>query len=197
MKSVEAIMPPGSEGSEGSGLPLYSSSIFPFCFCGSDKKRKKKEKGSTIENHFLHFLHFPSHGYRRHHRSPLAALAATIRSSAARNGHLVIGRDIDIVGLRPGHSAAPSRATAAKKFPHWAPEQLPFAKTAAPVNLRRLPRHGAIANVSAAGCRCRRSVAVAPVMGIKMKRNNSVAQPERVPVVVGLGRVAPARARHH
>ena len=58
MKSVEAIVPLGSEGSEGSGLLLYSFSILPFCFCGSDKKRKEKGRGSTIENHFLHFLHF-------------------------------------------------------------------------------------------------------------------------------------------
>src|SRR5438445_10907005 len=76
MKSTEVIARPGSEGSEGTGFPLYYLSTFPFFTLRLQEEEREKDTGSTIENQCLHFLQCPQSPHRGpHHDSHPAAIS--------------------------------------------------------------------------------------------------------------------------
>lgn len=105
MKSTEVIARPGSEGSEGTGFPLYYLSTFPFFTLRLQEEEREKDTGSTIENQCLHFLQ---------------CLTATPPRPSSRQppGDLCGGRDRRVSSpVNTGISASPASPSPASPSP--------------------------------------------------------------------------------
>lgn len=91
----------GSEGSEGSGFSLYYLPIFSLASHQS-RRRNEHMRGSTMENHFLHFLHSQPHSDRiNQHLGKSTPAHQGKRSSSWSAAHPLLPRTRDHVHLCP------------------------------------------------------------------------------------------------